>query len=157
MLDFDRLRASWRVRGGALRRDEAKYRAKLQLLRLFLFLKRRLGAHEARLFLVRSAAQLPAKKSRGPSDSALNAGLCDLLEAALEQGSEKASLPRQLAEWLHQTQPGEYGNSAAAIEKHLRRLAREFDQRNEDLRIMREILGEGEVAIEKLRRDFADK
>lgn len=157
MLDFDQLRASWRVRRKGLDRAQAIYDAKNLARRLFAFLKSRLGAHEARLFFVQFAKQLPSKKTRGASDSMLNSELVDLLEAAVEQGTDKASLPRELATWIDEVYPGKYGNSAKAIEKHLRRLSKERDRTNENIRIMREILEEGERALAKLRQEPADK
>jgi hypothetical protein len=103
------------------RKAIARRKAELVLAELFIKLKRNLGEAEAREFFDRYST--PRRLGhRGPSDHKLDARLLDLYDELAERGGDKASLPRLIAQHFHCTSAGQFGNSAEAIEKKIRRL-----------------------------------
>jgi hypothetical protein len=100
----------------------ARRDGELVLRELFCKLKINLGEVEARRLFDR-CSKLPRKRQhRGVSDPARDAKLLDMYDLAAEATDNKASVPRLIAERLHGSDTGKFGNSVDAIEKHLRRL-----------------------------------
>lgn len=141
------------VRGQRLRRASVLYDADIRAWCLFAFLKAHLGTHEARRFFVLFTKNLRLRlpKTRGASDPMRDAQLLDLYHVQVREDPNDASLPRQLAETLNTSEPGKYGNSAPAIEKHLRRLLSERALEAEKARQMADLLDQQEKALRKRR------
>ena len=142
-----------------LRRARVRYDADILAWRLFGFLKAHLGTHEARRFFVHFTENLRLRlpKARGTSDPMRDAQLLDLYDLEFRSESRKASLPRRLAEKLDMSDRGKYGNSAPAIEKHLRRLLREREREAEITRQMADLLKEQEKRFKESVKKSKDK
>jgi hypothetical protein len=96
---------------------------------LFSELKQRLGLSEARR-LFDPFATPRQSKTRGRSKPVRDRRLLDFYDAFAER-RDAESAPRLLAAFLHESNPGEFGNSAEAIEKHVRRLVKVREQEAE--------------------------
>ena len=102
----------------------ARREGELVLRELFYKLKINLGEVEAR-WLFDHCTKVPRRRQhRGVSNPARDAKLLDMYDLAAEATDNNASVPRRVAERLNDSEPGQFGNSAPAIEKHLRRLVK---------------------------------
>ena len=108
------------------RENIARRAGKTVLEEIFYILSENLGPIAAKNMFV-TASKLPPHRRKGTADSIVEAALLAALdhEAHLLDG-KKPSI-RALALRLHASSHGELGNSAEAIEKHIRRLLRRTD------------------------------
>jgi len=146
-----------RARTRLWREAFVRHHGEILIGRVFAFLKAHLGESEARRFFDRfSTRRSPQSKRRGSANSARDVELLIRYDNAAAGTANEGSVPRQLAARLHESDPGKYGASTEAIEKHIRRLLKKRDQKEQAQaemdREMRAILNEQEGDLQKLRR-----
>jgi Arc/MetJ-type ribon-helix-helix transcriptional regulator len=151
-------RESARARLG--RQALVRHQAEILTGRLFAFLKAQLGESEARRFFDPFSTRRRAK-TRGARNPAQDAKILTMYDNAAEGAADKATVPAQLAKRLHEAEHGKYGNSAGAIEKHIRRLLKQREREEEAQaqteRQMLAILNEQERDLQNLLNQSPEK
>jgi hypothetical protein len=109
------------ARERVMRQALVRRNGELALRELFVKLRFHLNEDEARRLFVRcSPRRKPLHQGRGVSDPERDRRLLDLYDLVAETQPRKAV--RMVAEHFDNSEPGRFGNSVKAIERHIRRL-----------------------------------
>ena len=145
------------AKDGGTARERAEIRAttiskgEMFLGALFRHLSTVLGQRKARELF----APFAPKPSRGKRiDPDRDAHLFLVHDLLCEQIPDRAAVPRIAAIGLHAAAPGKYGNSAAAIEKQIRRLANE---REAARKLAEDMVKVCQVELSNVKSLFTDK
>jgi hypothetical protein len=113
------------------REARVKFEGGLLLGAMFGVLKSHLGV-DATQRLFQGFCRPRPRGRRGVSNPENDARLLEIYDLQIERENNKKSAPRLIAEHLDRNEPGKYGASAEAIEKHIRRLVGEQTRKEAD-------------------------
>ncbi len=123
------------------RQERARTQGKKILNHVFRNLMFNLGPVEARQ-IFKEISRLPPHRRRGSANIARNEILLSEYRRLANTTANPSTIPRLIAEKIHREAPGQFGNSATAIEKQIRRLIRNENWISERAQLMGNELGQ---------------